>query len=67
MEPAITSLTSSLDMGGFVNIPTIEAANIVGTDSRKEKVAADCLVDPSHKPVTIVAPLRDIPGNIETP
>ena len=67
IEPAITSATSSRDIGGAVDIPIIEAANIVGTDSKKEKVDADCLLEPSHKPVTIVAPLRDIPGNIDTP
>ena len=61
------SPTSSEDMGGVVDIPTRAAANIVGTDSKKEKVAADCLLEPSHKPVTIVAPLRDIPRNIDTP
>ena len=67
IEPAITSPTSFRDIGGAVDIPTTEAANIVGTDSKKEKVATDCLLEPSHKPVTIVAPLRDTPGNIDTP
>ena len=67
IEPAITSPISSCDIVGDINIPTAEAANIVGTDSKKENFATDCLLAPDHKPVTIVSPLRDIPGKIDTP